>query len=156
MARVTVEDCIEVVPNRYELVLLAAQRARDIASGSTIAVERDNDKNPVVALREIADQKVELDSLRAHIAHGVNRTDDLSAEDESLLAIAAQGEIEMPNNATAAAINDVVFDSTAGAMEMSEDGEAFEGDAGESIDFTTDMPGEGGEDFTPPTEGENF
>jgi hypothetical protein len=109
-----------------------------------------------VALREIADQKVELDSLRAHIAHGVNRTDDLSAEDESLLAIAAQGEIEMPNNATAAAINDVVFDSTAGAMEMSEDGEAFEGDAGESIDFTTDMPGEGGEDFTPPTEGENF
>ncbi|HEX2858976.1 MAG TPA: DNA-directed RNA polymerase subunit omega [Alphaproteobacteria bacterium] len=157
MARVTVEDCIEVVPNRYELVLLAAQRARDIASGGQIMVERDNDKNPVVALREIADQKIELDQLRGHIAHGVNRTDDLSAEDESLLAIAAQGEIEMPANATAAAIQDVVFDSTAGAAEMGEEGaDMFEGDAGEAIDFTSDIAGEGGEDFTAPAEGENF
>jgi DNA-directed RNA polymerase subunit omega len=118
-----------------------------------ISVERDNDKNPVVALREIAEQKIDLDQLRAHIAHGVNRTDDLSAEDESLLAIASQGEIEMPNNATAAAINDVVFDSTAGAIEMTEEGEVFEGEAGESIDFTTDLAGEG-EDFVAPAAGE--
>jgi len=60
MARVTVEDCVEKVPNRFELVLLAAQRAREISAGAQMTVERDNDKNPVVALREIADSTVEL------------------------------------------------------------------------------------------------
>jgi len=60
MARVTVEDCVEKVPNRFELVLLAAQRAREISAGAKLTVERDNDKNPVVALREIADSTVEL------------------------------------------------------------------------------------------------
>jgi DNA-directed RNA polymerase subunit omega len=60
MARVTVEDCVEKVPNRFELVLLAAQRAREISAGAAMTVERDNDKNPVVALREIADSTVEL------------------------------------------------------------------------------------------------
>ena len=59
MARVTVEDCIEKIPNRYELLLVASQRAKDIASGSPIKVERDNDKNSVVALREIAENKAE-------------------------------------------------------------------------------------------------
>jgi DNA-directed RNA polymerase subunit omega len=60
MARVTVEDCVEKVPNRFELVLLAAQRAREISAGAEMTVERDNDKNPVVALREIADSTVDL------------------------------------------------------------------------------------------------
>jgi DNA-directed RNA polymerase subunit omega len=64
MARVTVEDCIEHLPNRFELVALAAQRARQIASGNPINVDRDNDKDTVVALREIAELKVSLDSLR--------------------------------------------------------------------------------------------
>ena len=63
MARVTVEDCVEKVPNRFDLVLLAAQRAREISAGSNIAVDRDNDKNPVVALREIADEAVSLDNV---------------------------------------------------------------------------------------------
>jgi DNA-directed RNA polymerase subunit omega len=54
MARITVEDCIQRVPSRFELVMLAAQRARDISAGSSLTVDRDNDKNPVVALREIA------------------------------------------------------------------------------------------------------
>ena len=58
MARVTVEDCVEVVPNRFDLVVLAAQRAREISAGGQLTVERDNDKNPVVALREIADETV--------------------------------------------------------------------------------------------------
>ena len=56
MARVTVEDCVDKVPNRFELVMLAAHRAREIAAGSPLTVDRDNDKNPVVALREIADK----------------------------------------------------------------------------------------------------
>lgn len=91
MARVTVEDCIQVVNNRYELVLLAAQRARNIAAGAEITVPRDNDKNPVVALREIADQTINLDELRRHIAKGVNRQHDLNVEDDILLALTEQG-----------------------------------------------------------------
>ncbi len=63
MARVTVEDCVERVPNRFDLVLLAAQRAREISAGSSLTVERDNDKNPVVARREIADETVELEEV---------------------------------------------------------------------------------------------
>ncbi|MGD1878305.1 MAG: DNA-directed RNA polymerase subunit omega [Kiloniellaceae bacterium] len=63
MARVTVEDCVLKVPNRFELVMMAAQRARDISSGASLTVDRDNDKNPVVALREIADETVSLDAL---------------------------------------------------------------------------------------------
>ena len=71
MARVTVEDCIDKVPNRFELVLLAGHRARTISAGAQIAVERDNDKNPVVALREIGDEKIACDDLagRLHPLH---------------------------------------------------------------------------------------
>ena len=64
MARVTVEDCVTRVPNRFELVLLAAQRARAVSAGAPLTVDRDNDKNPVVALREIADHTVSTDDLR--------------------------------------------------------------------------------------------
>ena len=63
MARVTVEDCIDKVPNRFELVLLASHRARTISAGAQIAVDRDNDKNPVVALREIGEEKIPCDDL---------------------------------------------------------------------------------------------
>lgn len=64
MARVTVEDCVDKVPNRFELVMLAAHRAREISAGSSITVDRDNDKNPVVSLREIADETQLADDLR--------------------------------------------------------------------------------------------
>ena len=63
MARVTVEDCVELVPNRFELVLLAAQRARGISAGAELTIDRDRDKNPVVALREIADETIQLNDL---------------------------------------------------------------------------------------------
>ncbi len=63
MARVTVEDCVEIVPNRFELVVLAAQRSREISAGAPLTIERDNDKNPVIALREIADRTVSTDEL---------------------------------------------------------------------------------------------
>ena len=65
MARVTVEDCVDKVPNRFELVMLAAHRARSLASGAPISIDRDNDKNPVVALREIAEETLTADALRA-------------------------------------------------------------------------------------------
>jgi len=67
MARVTVEDCIEVIPNRYELVVLAAQRAKDIIAGSPLTVERDRDKESVISLREIAEKSVNFDSLKEEI-----------------------------------------------------------------------------------------
>ena len=63
MARVTVEDCVLKIPNRFDLVMLAAQRSRDISEGAEITVDRDRDKNPVVSLREIAEETVELDEL---------------------------------------------------------------------------------------------
>jgi len=73
MARVTVEDCIVQVPNRFELVLLAAQRARNISRGEPITIERDDDKNPVVALREIADQTVVLAALEQDLIKSLSR-----------------------------------------------------------------------------------
>ena len=73
MARVTVEDCVERVSNRFELVLLAAHRARAIASGGPITVDRDNDKNPVVALREIAEETVASSDLREGLIHAIQK-----------------------------------------------------------------------------------
>ena len=73
MARVTVEDCIDKVENRFELVLLASHRARMIASGSSILVPRDNDKNPVVALREIADEKLTPEDLKEELIHSLQK-----------------------------------------------------------------------------------
>jgi DNA-directed RNA polymerase subunit omega len=73
MARVTVEDCVMQVPNRFQLVMLAAQRAREISAGGQLTVDRDNDKNPVVALREIADTTVDLDNLGNALVKGLQR-----------------------------------------------------------------------------------
>ncbi|WP_298370343.1 DNA-directed RNA polymerase subunit omega [Azospirillum sp.] len=70
MARVTVEDCVLKVSNRFELVMMAAQRAREVASGAPLSIERDNDKNPVVALREIADETVSLEYLKNALIKG--------------------------------------------------------------------------------------
>ena len=73
MARVTVEDCIDKVENRFDLVLLAGHRARMISSGSTITIDRDNDKNPVVALREIADETVSPGDLKEDLIHTLQK-----------------------------------------------------------------------------------
>ena len=100
MARVTVEDCIDKVPNRFELVLLAAQRARGISNGAEITIDRDNDKNPVVALREIADETVSpanlkealISSYQRHIERDEPEEDDLAARMRQELAALAAGE----------------------------------------------------------------
>jgi DNA-directed RNA polymerase subunit omega len=73
MARVTVEDCVDKVENRFELVLLASHRARMIASGAPLTVDRDNDKNPVVALREIADQTIAPEDLKEDLIHSMQK-----------------------------------------------------------------------------------
>ena len=77
MARVTVEDCVERIPNRFELVLLAAQRARNLSRGEELTVERDNDKNPVVALREIADETIDLNKLEQDLVKSLSRSPEL-------------------------------------------------------------------------------
>jgi len=83
MARVTVEDCVDKVENRFELVLLAAHRARSIASGSPISVERENDKNPVVSLREIAEQTVTPDDLREGLIHSIQKNVEVDEPEEA-------------------------------------------------------------------------
>jgi DNA-directed RNA polymerase subunit omega len=85
MARVTVEDCIVQVPNRFELVLLAAQRARNIARGEELTLDRDNDKNPVVALREVAEQRVDLDRLEADLVRSLSRAPEPEPADEEVM-----------------------------------------------------------------------
>ena len=87
MARVTVEDCILKVPNRFELVLLTAQRGRDISAGAPLTVDRDNDKTTVVALREIADATVAVDVLRTAVVQGLQKTVDFDEpEDDAEMA----------------------------------------------------------------------
>jgi DNA-directed RNA polymerase subunit omega len=83
MARVTVEDCVLQVPNRFELVLLAAQRAREITSGAPLSVDRDDDKNPVVALREIAEATVGLDHLEESLVRGMQKHIEIEEPEES-------------------------------------------------------------------------
>jgi DNA-directed RNA polymerase subunit omega len=73
MARVTVEDCVDKIPNRFDLVLLAAQRAREISGGAELTIDRDRDKNPVVALREIADETVRPKQLHESVIQGLQR-----------------------------------------------------------------------------------
>ncbi|MGF1650133.1 MAG: DNA-directed RNA polymerase subunit omega [Hyphomicrobiaceae bacterium] len=94
MARVTVEDCVDKVANRFELVLLAAHRARAIASGSPMTVPQENDKNPVVALREIADSTLSPDDLREGLIHSIQKNvevDEPEAEAAPLLAADRRG-----------------------------------------------------------------
>ena len=90
MARVTVEDCVTKVPNRFELVMIASQRARDVSAGSSITIERDNDKNPVVALREIADGTIDLAELKESVIKGLQNyveIDEPEDDEMDLLAI---------------------------------------------------------------------
>lgn len=89
MARVTVEDCIVKIPNRFELVVLAAQRANNIAAGAPLTIERNNDKNPVIALREIAGESVSFDELRRELVDGFRQhveLDDTEREMADMLS----------------------------------------------------------------------
>lgn len=93
MARVTVEDCVEKVPNRFELVLLASQRAKNISAGEPLTVDRDNDKNSVVALREIADSTICIEDLDNMLIAGFQKTapvQKMALEDEDLKAVDAE------------------------------------------------------------------
>ena len=94
MARVTVEDCVDKVPNRFELVLLAAHRAREIASGSPVTVDRDNDKNPVVSLREIAEETQRADDLRERMIESHQTQIEVDEPEEDAMALLMGAEPE--------------------------------------------------------------
>jgi DNA-directed RNA polymerase subunit omega len=84
MARVTVEDCVLKVPNRFDLVLVAAQRAREITAGAPLTLDRDDDKNPVVALREIADETVVIDRLQDQLIRGMQKHVEIDEPEETI------------------------------------------------------------------------
>ena len=97
MARVTVEDCVDKVPNRFELVMLAAHRAREISTGAPLTVDRDNDKNPVVALREIADETQSADALRERmIENNQTQIEVDEPEDDSMALLMGAEQADKP------------------------------------------------------------
>ena len=129
MARVTVEDCVTKIPNRFQHVMLASQRARNISAGEALNVERDNDKNPVVALREIADDLIDHDELEESLIKGLQKfveMDDPEEDDVDLIAIQQELGAEedvTPLTAPASTIlDDANNASTPGDAEASDKG----------------------------------
>lgn len=113
MARVTVEDCIDKVENRFDLVLLASHRARMIASGAPILVARDNDKNPVVALREIADEKLVAADVKEELIHSLQKHVEVDEpEQEAVPMLAPAASAAAAPAAAAQQVDDanIVFD----------------------------------------------
>ena len=96
MARVTVEDCVDKVPNRFDLVMLAAHRAREISAGGMITVDRDNDKNPVVALREIADETQSAAELLERLVESNQTQIEIDEPEEDQMALLMGAESEKP------------------------------------------------------------
>ncbi|KUJ85085.1 DNA-directed RNA polymerase subunit omega [Ruegeria marisrubri] len=96
MARVTVEDCVDKVPNRFELVMLAAHRAREISAGAPITVDRDNDKNPVVSLREIAEETQTADELRERLIEANQTQIEVDEPEEDQMALLMGAESDKP------------------------------------------------------------
>ena len=125
MARVTVEDCVLQVPNRFELVMLAGHRARALASGAELLVERDRDKNPVVALREVADQKLDLSVLEESLVKGLQKRIEPDQPEEEVVELMAG---EQQNWIGASDTSDE------GEDEMDEDPEGDVGVPGDSVE----------------------
>ena len=109
MARVTVEDCVDKVPNRFHLVLLAAHRARSIAGGMPITIERDNDKNPVVALREVAEETIKPDDIKEDLIHSIQKLVEVD-EPEAEAAPMLVSDARMPVIGQDSPSDDVVID----------------------------------------------
>ena len=142
MARVTVEDCIDKIPNRYDLVMVAAQRARDISAGAPLCVDRDNDKNSVVALREIAENRVSIEDLQKSLVMGQQKYVEVEdPEDEEVEILAAEKELaDMDGQFSSDMISDEDLNDS---MQISGDEEDDDSDLGldsdtNDIDFDDD------------------
>ena len=101
MARVTVEDCVTKIPNRFELVMNAARRARDVSAGAPLTIDRDNDKNPVVALREIAEETISLEELGDALVKDYQKVHEPEEPEEDIIELMAGEEEWMPGTADA-------------------------------------------------------
>ena len=135
MARVTVEDCIEKIPNRYELLLVAAQRAKDIESGAPIKVDRDNDKNSVVALREIAEDKANIKKKKKSLVMGLQKHVEVEEpEEEELEIMAAEKELSELDSQFD---GDTILDTALADSMQIHDGD------GETLDVDSDSLGDG-------------
>jgi DNA-directed RNA polymerase subunit omega len=133
MARVTVEDCVEKVPNRFDLVMMAAQRARDISAGAALTVDRDNDKNPVVALREIADSTVQGDQLTESLVRVHQKHVEADEAEEEIVEFMAGEEDWMAKGVAAEGMPEMPETTEEGAGEPSAEaaeGETAEGEPG--------------------------
>lgn len=143
MARVTVEDCVLKVPNRFELVLLASQRAREIGAGSAMLVDKDNDKNPVIALREIADTDMSLDVLGEALIKNHQKVIEVEEDEEDIIDV-MEGESEWAHVAA-----DTVEREADDAGMQEDSGDAVEDDANEEVAVdaaAADMGGDMGDD----------
>jgi len=131
MARVTVEDCVEKIPNRYELLMVAAQRAKDIEQGAPLRVDRDNDKNAVVALREIAEDKVSIEDLQKSLVLNLQKYVEVEEpEEEEIEIIAAEKEL---------ADLDAQFDTSMLIDDSADTGMQIKDEAGDSLDDLDDV-----------------
>lgn len=137
MARVTVEDCILKVPNRFELCLLASQRARELGSGAAMMVDRDNDKNPVVSLREIADTEISLEGLLDSLIKNHQKVIEVEDDGEDVIDV-MEGESEWAQVANQAAEGEL---EGAGLQESAEDA------AGDTAEEEAEEPAVSGNDF---------
>ena len=145
MARVTVEDCVERIPNRFDLVMLAAQRSRDISSGAPLTLDRDNDKNPVVALREIADETVDLATLGESLIQSMQKQVEVDEPEEDnpefdlpTLPIGEAAEAADALIADALSVDEEGAEATEAEVEPTEellaDGDAAEELTGDDLD----------------------
>ncbi len=145
MARITVEDCILRVPNRFALVMAATQRARDIAAGTALTVDRDNDKNPVVALREIAEQTVDPDELEQAVIQGLQRhVEHEELEEEDLDDMSVSEGLGLGGPKPAAAGDQTVIEQEIAENVLTVGEEAVEAGA-EISDVPEDAAAAGGE-----------
>jgi DNA-directed RNA polymerase subunit omega len=139
MARVTVEDCVLKVPNRFELVMLASQRAREIGAGSALTVDRDNDKNPVVSLREIADTDISLAELGESLVKNHQKVIEVEEENEEIIDV-MEGESEWAQVANQSAEGEL----EAGGLSEDAGEESAEDEIEESVEAAAE--GAAGED----------
>jgi DNA-directed RNA polymerase subunit omega len=137
MARVTVEDCILQVPNRFDLVMLAAHRARALSSGAELKVERDRDKNPVVALREIAEKKLDLESLKESLVKSLRKHFEPDQPEEEVMELMAGEQRDWVN--IDMSVDDLAEEE--GEEEGTEDGGDDAGGIGTGIADTADYGG---------------
>ncbi len=134
MARVTVEDCIVKIPNRFKLVMIAAQRSRELSKGLDLTVERDNDKNPVVALREIADETVETEDLEEKLVRSQQKHSDIDEQTD-------EGDSgELGDDAIAGPVPDLSDDPLARALAGAAFDDVVEGDDAAKADSGEDKP----------------